>query len=172
MNSDKLLDYIGWTLLIIASILLGSFGKFIDNIIYAKSFILEFSIYSLIISSAILLLIYRFNPNYFKSEDEKRGSAILSYFFGVAIIFLFWFCNYNINTANEELKKIKGIVVKKMKNTRYGTRYLKIKLGNKVERFQPNKKEWDLIYENDTIILLIGKGKLGYNYIFKFNNNN
>ena len=146
------------------------FEQLIDNIIKAKSFVLEHSIYGILFSFTVLFIIHKMNPNYFKSEKEKRGSAILSYIFGLTIIFMFSMGYFNIKTSKNNSKMIKAIVLKKSKNTRYGTKYLKLGINDRIERFQPNVKEWEAINERDTINLIVSKGKLGYQHILKFVN--
>jgi hypothetical protein len=65
-----------------------------ENIMKAKSFLLEYSFYGAILSTTILYLIYKTNPDYYKG-DEKRASAVLSYFFGVITLSVFGTAFYN-----------------------------------------------------------------------------
>src|SRR5690349_11239559 len=123
MKIEKLLDFIGWTFLIVAILLLKFSERLLDNIIRAKSFLTEFAIYGVIISAVILYLIYKTNPNYFKG-GEKRASAVLSYFFGIIALFVFGGAYYNLQTAKKNTKNLKVFVSGKSKNTRYGTTYL------------------------------------------------
>ena len=167
MNTDKLLDYIGWTFLVATIILLRLSERLLDNVIKAKSFLFEFAIYGTILSATILLAIYKTNPDYYNG-GEKRASAVLSYFFGVIALFVFGSAYYNLETAKKNIKHLKAFVADKSLNVRYETPYLTLQLDDSEERFQPKRKEWDNIKENDTILLTVGHGQLGYDYIFAF----
>jgi hypothetical protein len=138
-----------------------------ENIMKAKSFLLEYSFYGAILSTTILYLIYKTNPDYYKG-DEKRASAVLSYFFGVITLSVFGTAFYNFETAKENTTEIKAFVSDKSKNFRYGTTYLKLKIDSSEERFNPTHKEWEKIEENDTLLLTVGQGRLGYDHILTF----
>jgi hypothetical protein len=168
MKIDKLLDYIGWTFLIATIIFLKVAERLLDNIIKAKSFLLEYSTYGLIFSATVLFLIYKLQPEYFRSKETKRGSAVLSYFFGIIALFVFGMAYYNLETAKRNTKTSKALVLSKSKNFSSGTPYLKLDFDDRTERFQPTKKEWEKIVLNDTVILTTGLGQLGYQHILKF----
>lgn len=167
MSINNLLDYVGWTLLAATILLLGLSVRLVENIIKAKIFVLEYSLYGTILSATILFLIYKTNPNYFKG-GEKRGSAVLSYFFGVITLTVFGTAYYSFKTARENTTELKAFVTEKSKNIRYGTTFLKLKIDNNEERFNPTYKEWERIEENDTILLTVGHGQLGYGHILTF----
>ena len=141
MNIDTVLDYIGWAFLIATIILLKVAERLLDNIIEAKSFLIENLLYGLLFT--LLILIYKLNPDYIKSGEEKKASAILSYFFGVIALFVFGSANYNLETAKRNTNIIKAFVSGKSKNFRYKTNYLKLDFNNRSERFQPTTKEWE-----------------------------
>lgn len=171
MNTDKLLDYIGWTFLISTLILLGVAERLLDNVIRAKSFLLEFSAYGLILSAINLFLIYRIRPKYFKSEESKRGSAVLSYFFGIIALFVFTTAYFNLETSKHNTRITHAIVREHYENYRYKTKYVLLDFDGRTERFQPTKNEWEKISVNDTITLTIGKGLFGYENILLFTKN-
>jgi hypothetical protein len=167
MNSDKILDYIGWTLIIVTIILLRFSERLIDNIINSNSFLIEYLIYGVIISSLFLYFLFKINRDYFKG-NEKRASAVLSYFFGVIGIFLFSSAYLNFQSSKKNQEKIIGIVVNKSNNIKYKTNYVKLIIDKKEERFISNDKDWKTITENDTLILTVGHGFLGYKHILSF----
>lgn len=167
MNIDKLLDYIGWTFLVATILFLRISEQLLDNIIKAKSFLIEYALYGAFFSATVLFLFYKTNPNYYKG-GEKRASAILSYFFGVTALFVFGTTYYNFQTAKKNPRELKAYVSDKTKNFRYGTNYLILDFDNRTERFQPTKKEWEKIETNDTILLTVGQGQLGYEHILTF----
>lgn len=171
MTIRTFLDYFGWTLLIATILLLTFSQRLLDNIINAKSFLIEYSIIGTFLSANALLLIYKTNPDYFKGGD-KRASAILSYFFGIIAIFVFGTAYYNFNTAKNNTGIVKALVVIKHENIRHSTKYLTLKLNGRTERFQPTPKEWEKIEQNDTILLTYGQGNLDFNYIFEFSPDN
>ena len=171
MNIDKLLDYIGWTFLIATLILLRVAERLLDNVIKAKSFLLEFSAYGLLLSATILFLIYRLRPDYFKSGETKRGSAVLSYFFGVIALFVFGTAYFNLETSKHKTRTTNAFVREHYENYRYKTKYVLLDFEGRTERFQPTKDEWKRISENDTVNLTIGQGQLGYENILLFTKN-
>jgi hypothetical protein len=167
MNKHKLLDCIGWTFLVTTIVLLKLANRLLDNVINAKVFLFEFGIYGTILSAVILYVIYRTTPDYYKG-GENRASALLSYFFGMIAIFVFGSACYNLETARKNIRSEKAYVSDKLMNVRYTTHYLILQLNDREEKFQPLKKEWDCVKKNDTILLTVGHGKLGYDYIFNF----
>jgi hypothetical protein len=171
MNIDKFLDYIGWTFLIATLILLRVAERLLDNVIKAKSFLIEYSIYGLLISTTVLFLIYKLNPDYFRSGETKRGSAVLSYFFGVIALFVFLTAYINIETSKQNIRTANAFVKDHYENYRYKTKYVLLDFDGRTERFQPKKEEWDKISVNDTITLTIGQGQLGYENILQFTKN-
>lgn len=167
MNTYKLLDYIGFTFLVATIVLLQFSERLLDNVIKAKSFLMEYAIYGTILSATTLILIYKTKPDYYIG-GEKRASAVLSYFFGVIFLFVFGSAYYNVETAKKNLKPIPAFVIDKSLNIRYKTPYLTLQIENRKERFQPKINEWNNIKEKDTILLTVGQGQLGYDYIFTF----
>lgn len=167
MSTKKLLDYFGWAFLIVTIILLKVAENLLDNIIEVKSFLLVNSFYGFILSSTVLLFIYKMNPMYFKG-GEKRASAILSYFFGIIMLFVFGISKYNLETAKSNTSNLKAFVSDKYENVRYRTMYLVLKFDNRTERFQPNASEWQKVNIGDTITLTVGEGELGYKHILEF----
>lgn len=168
MNIEKILDYIGWTYLILTIILLRVSERLLDNVIKAKSFLLEYSFYGLILSMTVLYLIYKLQPDYFNSGEEKRASAILSYFFGLLAIFVFGAAKYNLETSKADTKTINAFVIERYENYLYKTKYVKLNIEGHIERFQPTKNEWENISENESLTLTVGKGQLGYPCILHF----
>jgi len=121
----------------------------------------------LFMSSALLLIIYSSNPKYFQG-GEKRASAVLSYFFGIIVLSVVGAAYYNFNTSKLNSSKISATVTEKSQNVKYKSTYLYLKIGNKLERFHPHRKEWEKISEKDTLILTVGCGRLGYKHILEF----
>lgn len=168
MNIEKILDYIGWTFLIMTILLLKVAERLLDNVIYAKSFLVEYSIYGLILSLIVLYLIYKFQPEYFNSGEEKRASAVLSYFFGLVAIFVFGSAKYNLETSKTNTKIINAFVIERYENYLHKTKYVKLNIEGHKERFQPTKSEWENISVKDSLTLTVGKGRLGFLHILQF----
>ncbi len=167
-NIVRIIDYISWIVLLSSILVLAISGKLIENIINETSFLKTYSFYGVLIALSVLLLIYIFFPVYFNSDEEKRGSTVLSLFFGVTILYVFGAAYYNFKTAQTNKKSIKAFVIDKSKNIRYNNNYIKLSINNKIERFETNHKKWDSIQKNDTIMLILGKGKLKYNHVLDF----
>ena len=168
MNIEKLIDYIGWTFLIVTIVLLKVAEQLLDNIIKANLFLMEYSAYGLILSLTVLYLIYKLQPDYFKSGETKRGSAVLSYFFGVVALFVLGSAKYNLETSRQNTTIINAYVIDHFENYRHKTKYVTLYIDGRTERFQPNKNEWEEISLNDSLILTVGYGQLGYQHIFQF----
>jgi hypothetical protein len=168
MNIEKILDYIGWTFLIVTIILLKVAERLLDNVIKAKSFLLEYSIYGIILSMTGLYLIYKLQPDYFNGGEEKRASAVLSYFFGWLAVFVFGSAKYNLETSKKDTKTINAYVIEHYENYLYKTKYVKLNIEGHEERFQPTKNEWEKISVNDSLTLTVGQGQLGYPCILHF----
>lgn len=168
MNIEKFLDYIGWTFLIVTITLLKVAERLLDNVIKAKSFLFEYSIYGLIISLTVLYIIYKLQPDYFNSGEEKRASAILSYFFGLVAIFVFGAAKYNLETSKADTKTINAFVIERYENYLYKTKYFKLNIEGHKERFQATQSEWENISVNDSLTLTVGKGQLGFLQILQF----
>jgi hypothetical protein len=172
MNIEKFLDYIGWTFLVATLILLRIAERLLDNIIKAKSFLLEYSSLGLLLSLTVLYLIFRLQPDYFKSGETKRASAILSYFFGLITLFVFGTAYYNLETSKQNTKTTSAFVIDHYENYRYKTKYVTLDIDGRTERFQPNKYEWENISVNDSLTLTVGQGQLGYQCILQFTKQN
>jgi glucan phosphoethanolaminetransferase (alkaline phosphatase superfamily) len=168
INPNKLLDYIGWSLLIAATLLLRVAERLLDNTVNARAFLKEYLIYGLLFSGVVLLSIYKINPNYFRSNEAQRGSAILSYLIGIMVSFIFMAAYLNFQTSKHAIKTSKAIVKEHYENYRYKTKYVVLHFEGQTERFQPPKAEWDRLSVNDTITLTIGEGCLGYDHLLTF----
>jgi len=168
MNIEKFIDYIGWTFLVATLILLRIAERLLDNIIKAKAFLLEYTAFGLLLSLTVLYLIFKLQPDYFKSGETKRASAILSYFFGLIALFVFGTAYYNLETSKQNTKTINAYVIDHYENYRYKTKYVTLDIDGRTERFQPNKYEWEKISINDSLTLTIGQGQLGYQCILQF----
>ena len=167
MSVDRLLDLIAWTFLFTTITALKYFEALFENTVNGKSFVMYGAIYGVVCSVGFLFLLYKTNRKYFRG-GEKRASAILSYFFGIVVLTLLAAAVYNIKTARKDLRLVQAVVVNKSKNVSYGTTYLTLQLKDRKERFNPTKEEWNRINERDTLYLEVGKGSLGYDYIFNF----
>jgi hypothetical protein len=165
---DKVLDYTGWTVLCITSLLMRFALPLVDNIIHSDRFLLEYLVYGTLLSSAILWLIYKYNRDYFDGGGESRGSAVLSYFFGVIGLFVFGAAYYNLATAKTDSRNVQAFVIKKFESGRPGIPKVLVQLNDQEEQFHPNWPEWRRIQPNSTVVLNVGRGKLGYDYIFSF----
>lgn len=168
MNIEKILDYLGWTFLIVTITLLKLAERLIDNVIKAKSFLLEYSLCGLLLSLTVLYLIYKLQPDYFNSGEEKRASAVLSYFFGLLAVFVFGTAKYNLETSKKVTKTINAFVIEHYENYLNKTKYVKLNIEGYTERFQPTKNEWEKISVNDSLTLTVGQGQFGYQCILHF----
>lgn len=129
---------------------------------------MEYLLYGTLLSSAILWLIYKYNRDYFDGGGERRASAVLSYFFGVIGLFVFGSAYYNSVTAKAASRNVQAFVIKKIESGRPAIPKVLLQLTNHKEQFHPNWPEWRRMQPNNTVVLNVGRGKLGYDYIFSF----
>ena len=167
MSVDRLLDIIGWTFLIAAITILKFFERSFENTVNGKSFVITYIIYGVLCSIGFMVLLYKTNRKYFDGGKE-RASAVLSYFFGIVVVVLLLAASYNKDTARKNIRLVQAIVTGKSKNVTYSTTYLTLQIKDGKERFNPTNDEWNQISESDTLSLEVGKGNLGYDYIFNF----
>lgn len=165
---DKILDIVAWGILFVSWLLLGFSGRILENIIHGKQFVLKFGLLGVFIAITVLFVIHKTNKQYLQSNSMKRGSAVLSYFFGIVIITFFSFGFYNYSMAEKNQVKLEAVVIDKFENVRYKTGYIELSFNGKKERFDVKRSVWEKINKNDTINIVVGKENLGYNYIFSF----
>jgi hypothetical protein len=111
--------------------------------------------------------LYKMKPGYFDG-GQKRASAILSQFFAIIILTIFVNVYYTYQSGKKHLYFKKAIVVNKADNIKSGTLYAELLMDGRKERFSPGKKEFGKFVDGDTLLLTIGKGKTGYDYIYEF----
>lgn len=162
MNTERLLDIIGWTFLSAAIVLLGLYERIPENIINGKSFYITYIIFGIGVSIITVQVIVKMKPDY------SSNDALAGYLFGIVVVVLFSAAFCNMETAKDRTRLIQAIVVDKSMNIKYKTTYLKLNINEKIERFNPTKEDWSKIEKNDTIVLLVGHGNLGYDHIFEF----
>jgi len=167
MSTERLLDIIGYTFLSAAIVLLGFYGSPLENLINGKSFYIIYAILGTVLSLAVVQFILKVFPDY-SNSDESRLSAISGYLIGIVAVFVFASAFYNIETAKDNKRLIEAVVIDKTKNIKYSTTYLRLNIYGKEERFNPSSEEWNQIEIDDTLVLNVGQGKLGYDYIFEF----
>ena len=163
----KILDYIAWTLLVVSIILLKLTSNFVENLVSGKRFALEMAGVGLVFASLWMFLLYKLKPSYFKG-GEKRASAVLSQFFSIVILTIFLSTFYNYKTGIKNLSRVKAIVLTKSTNAYKGTTYVTLYIRNKKERFNPRGNEYKILKVGDTINVLVGRGALNWEFIYKF----
>lgn len=163
----KLMEYIGWALLILTIILFKFADRLMDNIIRAKGFLLIYGFIGLMLSIGFIYLIQRKLPGFF-SESTKRGRVGMGYLLGLWALFTFGAALYNMETGRENTREIRAVVVKKVENNTYRTKYVFLDMATHQERFQPEREQWAQLISGDTVALKVGRGNLGFDYIFQF----
>jgi hypothetical protein len=148
----------------------GLLASQLENIVNGKKYLWNFIPISLMTAGSAIFIIYRLYPRYF-INNEQRGTAIFALFMTIAFWTLIGFNLYNRETAKQNLRHEKKYIEEKSSNTMYGTPWVWFTFNGKRERFSPNQSEWKLLSENDSTILTIGKGELGYECIFGFTEN-
>lgn len=167
MNPDRLLEYLGWFFLLMAIVLFKFAGQLMENTIRSNSFLILYGSVGLGIAVLVVVLIYRLRPGFFKNS-ETRGRVGLGYLLGIFAVLIFGFARINKETGMVNKHTIKALVLKKARNTMYGTTYVFLRIGSDEERFQPEKSQWELLYEGERIDLEVGRGIFGYRYIYNF----
>lgn len=168
MKKEQLLDYLSWTFLLLSLALLTFTTRYVENIIRGKMFVLEYGLWGILFASLWMFFLYRTYQSYFKG-GERRASAILSQYFSWVVLTLFLGAFYNYETGKKNTIVKKALVVEKSENAKTRTKYVHLIIGNnKRERFNPRSNEYRLMQADDSTLLLIGKGKLGYEFILAF----
>ncbi len=156
---------------VVAPILLGSFIGFVanefkhlGNTINNSEIFKEFGIYGLILAVFIVILRYRFKPK----ENRKFSFTGL---FASLIVFplLLISCVTLINRykAEKQLNPIESIVWKKEseidEKDKIDSQYwIFTNVGIYNEKFKVESELWNDLQKNDTILLFMQKGNLGY----------
>lgn len=106
----------------------------------------------------------------FMRPNRYRQSALFGYYFAVTAWTIFGMTIMDISGASSRTEKV--LVLEKSKNIRHGTPFLFLQINGKRERFVPKKKEWNKIQEQDSIYITILEGRLGFDLVTGFHQEN
>ncbi len=168
MKYSTILDYLAWTLLGISIILLRTMDSLLENIVCERSFVICFLSVGLAVAGLFFVVVYKIHPAYFRSGEEKRGSAVLSYIFAISILTLFLAAFYSKNTGLANTYTQRVLLERKSQNTRYKTLYFRLRISSDMERFTPSKCAWEDAHEGDSLWVILGRGPLGYDHALSF----
>jgi hypothetical protein len=167
LQSDKIIDYLSWTLLFVAILLLKATSSYVENIIHGRKFVWYYLLIGLVIASLWMFVLYKLKRNYFDG-GEKRASAVLSQFFGIIVLTIFLNAFYTYQTGKTNLYHKTAVLQDKGHNLKSGADFLHLVIDGRKERFKAKPREYKNLVSGDSLILTIGKGKTGYEFIYKF----
>ena len=141
--------------------------KHLGNTINSSEIFKEFGIYGLIFAIFIVLLRYRFKPK--KSRSFSFSNLILSL---IVFPLLFISCATFINRyqAEKEINPVVAIVNAKeseidIKDKSSSQYWILTNVGTHNEKFNVKSELWNTLQKNDTILLIIKNGNLGYKIV-------
>jgi len=159
---------------VVAPILLGSFIGFVanefkhlGNTINDSEIFKEFGIYGLILAVFIVLLRYSFKPK------ENRKFSFTGFFASLVVVpLLLISCVNLINRykAEKQLNPMESIVWEKEseideKDQNDSQYWIFTNVGIYNEKFKVESELWNNLQKNDTILLFMEKGNLGYEIV-------
>lgn len=169
MSIYKVIDYIskGILLLFVFSLRIHQAEIWFENHIKANYFLLNYLCVGLVFVAAYIYFLYKYQNEYFSGGEDNQKTIFFSSLAIICITIVA--ASYgNMQTAKQHTYQKKAFLMKKGENVRYHTDYLHLKMENRIERFNAPAKEYDALSINDSVILVLGKGILNYEYIFHF----
>lgn len=142
-------------------------GKLIENYLEWKSYIFDLLVYGGLISFLIAWIYYKKFPVFF--DKKERGYFVAVWMFFVPLLIIFhvtaW---YNNLSPSPDLKKERMAINDRGENYRYRNKYLFLIINNKKTRFELSKQQFEKIKNEDSLLITVKKGALGYAYVDKF----
>ena len=139
-------------------------GKACENTIGGTSLLFKLIPLSVLIVVLLYLLLKRLFPKLFIKKEKREKlifCALLTITFYICLM-PFYFNKMNLSKYTEEKFKLKSFG----KNYKYGTKYIHVFVSNKVERIEMNNQDYKLLTPDmDSVVLYVGKGRLGYFYV-------
>lgn len=166
-RTQNIIYYLMMCLFVVLLIPFKATGKLIENYLEWKPFIFDLLIYGGLISLIIAWVYYKKFPVVF--NNRERGYYVVSWMFLVPFLMIFhataW---YNHLSPSPVIKRESIAVNERSENYRHGNKYLFLTINNKKIRFEPPKHQFEKIKNEDTLLITVKKGALGYAYVDKF----
>ena len=142
-------------------------GKLIENYLEWKPYIFDLLVYGGLISFLIAWVYYKKFPVIF--SNKERGYFVVVWMFLVPFLMIFhvtaW---YNHLSPSPVIKKESIAISDRGENYRYGNKYLFLTINSKKTRFELPKHQFEKIKNEDSLLITVKKGALGYAYVDKF----
>ncbi len=158
----KFLDYLSWGFLLVAILCMRLAGGVIQNTLDRSRFIWTFVILGVMLSAALIRVLYLRYPEYYKNGNENRGSAVLSMFFAIPVFVLYLSTFINYKTAEENARKIKTPVLSKQESIYPRKHFLMLPIRDQKLKTEVKAYQWKDIKMGDTVAVRLGKGKLDF----------
>lgn len=168
MKFKTLLNIIGITWMLAAIFLLYIYDDILENVVHGVSFSLILGFGGVLLVVLFIVYMWRNYPDYLVESNDFHKAALVGHLIGVVFVFMFTVAFYSVWSAKQNTYQKTYRVVKKMKNIKSKTYYLKLQMENREERFNPPYEVWDVVEEGDSILLTIGKSQLGYEHVLEF----
>ena len=142
-------------------------GKLIENYLEWKPYIFDLLIYGGLISLLIAWVYYKkFNVVF---DNKEKGYYVLLWMFFVPLLVIFhataW---YNNKGPSPVIKKETVAAIDHGENIRYGNKYLYLQIDRKKIRFELPKYIYKELENEDSLMITVKKGALGYPFVEKF----
>lgn len=142
-------------------------GKLIENYLEWKPYIFDLLVYGGLISFLIAWVYYKKFPVAF--DKKERGYYVVVWMFLVPFLSIFHLAAwYNHLSPSPVIRKENIAVSERSENYRYGNKYLFLIINNKQIRFELPKHQFEKIKNEDSLLITVKKGALGYAYVDKF----
>lgn len=142
-------------------------GNLIENYLEWKPYIFDLLVYGVPISLFIAWTYYKKFPVVF--DKKERGYFVAVWMFFVPLLIIFhataW---YNHLSPSPVIKKERMAINDRGENYRYRNKYLFLIINNKKTRFELPKHQFEKIKNEDSLLITVKKGALGYAYVDKF----
>jgi hypothetical protein len=168
MRLSTFLDFVGIALLVAAVVLLSLYSAELENVVKGVSYCVILGIGGVLLAVVLIKMIQHAVPQYFDKKGNLRHAATVGYLICLVSVFMFSLAYVDKSFARKATYEKKVRVIKKMKNYKYKTLYLKLYMGDREERFNPDQQVWDAVEEGDSLVLVIGKGAFGYDHALEF----
>jgi MFS family permease len=171
-KKSNLKKLINWT--VIAPIIIGTFIGFVanefkhlGNIINDSEIFKEFGLYGLIFAIFIVILKYSLKP---KENRKFSFTGLLASLIVFPLLFISCVTFINRYKAEKELIPLESIVWEKEseideKDKSDSQFWISTNLGIYKEKFKVESELWNNLQKNDTILLFMEKGNLGYGIV-------
>lgn len=168
MRLSAFLDFLGIVLVVAAVVFLKFFGRILENVVDGVWYHVLLGIAGILLVVVYVRMIMSRIPDYFIDERNVRKAATVGHVIASVLVFVYLVTYFDQYYSRNDTYEKKVRVIKTMKNYKYKTLYMKVDMGDREERFNPEHQVWDAVEAGDSLVLVIGKGAFGYDHALEF----